>query len=115
MPSEAILNPATASDPSIEHYMSWQDLETANFRSNYLTHAGTVLYLGHEGPYMLVDEEGLRTGRLTMVEYEINGSVKDAIHIRPFNMQMPYLKAFELGSLGDIRHVHGGYRHQNPP
>jgi hypothetical protein len=65
---------------------------------------------------MLADEEGLGNGRLTMVEYEINGAVKDAIHIRPFNMRMPYLNAFELTKgLDDIRHVQGGYRHQNPP
>lgn len=116
MPSEAILNPATTTDPSIEDFLSWQDLETANFRSIYLTHTGTVLYLGYAGPYMLVDEEGLRNGHLTMVEYEINGAVKDAIHIRPFNMLMPYMNASELMmGLDDIRHVQGGYRHQNPP
>ncbi|KAJ9316147.1 hypothetical protein DTO271D3_3723 [Paecilomyces variotii] len=116
MPSEAILNPATASDPSLEDFLPWQDLETANFRSIYLTHIGTVVYLGYAGPYMLVDEEGLRNGRLTMVEYEINGAVKDAIHIRPFNMRMPYINAFELTmDLDHIRHVQGGYRHQNTP
>lgn len=65
---------------------------------------------------MLVDEEGLRTGRLTMVEYEINGTVKDTLRIRPFNMRMPSTYASVLGKgLDDIRHVPGGYRHQNLP
>lgn len=31
MPSEAILNPATTNDPSIEDYLPWADLETADF------------------------------------------------------------------------------------
>ncbi|KAJ6103223.1 hypothetical protein N7486_005650 [Penicillium sp. IBT 16267x] len=115
IPLEAILNPATTTDPSIEDFPSWQDLETANFSSIYLTHTGTVLYLGYAGPYMLVDEEGLRNGRLTMVEYEINGAVNDAIHIRPFNMRMPYISASEMMGLNNIRHVQGGYRHQNLP
>jgi len=115
MPSEAILNPATTTDPSIEDFPSCQDLETANFISIYLTHTGTVLYLGYPDPYMLVDEQGLRNGRLTMVEYEINGAVRDPVHISPFNMRMPYINASERMGLDHIRHVQGGYRHQNTP
>lgn len=116
MPSEAILNPETTANPSIEDFLFWEDLETANFISIYLTHTGTVLNYGYTGPYMLVDEEGLRTGRLTMVEYEINGTVKDTLHIRPFNMRMPYTYASTLGKgLDEIRHVQGAYTHQNLP
>lgn len=90
--------------------------ETANFRGIYLTHTGTVLYLGNSGPYMLVDEEGLKTGRLTLVEYEINGAVKDSIYIRPFNMQMPYMRAFGDGAgFEEVRHAQGAYRYQNSP
>jgi hypothetical protein len=116
MPSEAILNPDTTTNPSIEDFLPWQDIETANFISVYLTHTGTLLNYGYTGPYMLVDEEGLRTGRLTMVEYEINGTIKDTLHIRPFNMRMPYIYASTLGKvLDEIRHVQGGYSYQNPP
>ncbi|KAJ5803972.1 uncharacterized protein N7518_000275 [Penicillium psychrosexuale] len=116
MPSEAILNPATTTDLSVEDYLPWADLETANFGSIYLTHTGKVLYLGYSGPYMLVDGLGLRTGRLTIVEFEINGTVKESVEVRPFNMRMPYLSAFENWSgFGDIKHARGAYRHQNPP
>lgn len=116
IPSEAILNPETTTNPSIEDFASWQDLETANFISIYLTHTGNVINYGYTGPYMLVDEEGLRTGRLALVEYEINGTVEDALHIRPFNMRMPHIYASTLGKgLDEIRHVWGGYRHQNLP
>lgn len=116
IPSEAILNPATTTNPSVEDYLSWLDLETANFICIYLTRTGTVLNYSYTGPYILVDEEGLRTGRLTMVEYEINGTVKDTLHIRPFNMRMPYIHASTLGKgLDEIRCVQGTYTHQNLP
>ena len=116
MPSESILNPATTTDFSVENFLPWHDLETANFRGMYLTHTGTVLYLGYPGPYTLVDEQGLKTGRLTLVEYEINGTVKESLHIRPFNMQMSYLRAFEHGpSFDDISQAQGAYRYQNSP
>jgi hypothetical protein len=116
IPSEATLNPETTTTPSIEDFKSWEDLETANFLSIYLTHTGYVINYGYAGPYMLVDEEGLRTGRLTLVEYEINGTVKDTLHVRPFNMRMPHMYASTLGKgLDEIRHVGGGYRHQNLP
>lgn len=116
IPSEAILNPETTTNPSVEDFLSYLDLETASFIHIYLTHTGTVLNIRYKGPYMLVIEEGLRTGRLTMVEYEINGTVKDTLHIRPFNMRMPYINASTLGKgLDEIRHVQGAYTHQNLP
>ncbi|KAJ5443400.1 uncharacterized protein N7458_007272 [Penicillium daleae] len=116
IPSEAILNPETTTNPSVEDFLSYLDLETASFIHIYLTHTGTVLNIRYKGPYMLVDEEGLRTGRLTMVEYEINGTVKDTLHIRPFNMRMPYINASTLGKgLDEIRYVQGAYTHQNLP
>jgi hypothetical protein len=116
IPDEAILNPATTTDPSVEDYLPWLDLETANFLSIYLTHTGTVLYLGNEGPYLLVDELGLQSGRLTIVEYEVNGSVRDSVEIRPFNMKMPYLYAFvNWKGFDNIKHTRGACRHQNTP
>jgi hypothetical protein len=118
IPSEAILNPATTNDPSVEDFLPWADLETANFLSIYLTHTGTVIYFGQLGTYILVDELGLQTGRLTFVQYEINGTVQESVEIRPFNMKSPNLRAHHSGSRGrpeDIRCVDGGYRHQNQP
>ncbi|KAJ5924579.1 hypothetical protein N7466_008766 [Penicillium verhagenii] len=107
MPSKAAtLNPATiATNSSIEAYLPWKNLETANFLN--LTQNGTVLYLrGNNGPHMLVDEEGLKTGRLSMVKYEINGTVEEALQIRPFNMRWPYLYKSEITQdLDRIRHV----------
>lgn len=116
IPYEAVLNPATTTDPAVEDYLPWRDLETANFLSIYLTHTGTVLYLENEGPYMLVDELGLESGRLTIVEFEVNGSVRDSVEVRPFNMKWPYMYAFvNWKSFDNIKHTHGAYRHQNTP
>ena len=118
IPAEVILNPETTHTGSVEDFLPWLDLETANFLSIYLTQTGTVLYQGCLGTYMLVDEEGLKTGRLTFLEYEINGTVEESVEIRPFNMRSPYIRAHHNGSRGrpeDIRCVHGGYRHQNEP
>ena len=118
IPAEVILNPETTHTGSVEDFLPWLDLETANFLSIYLTQTGTVLYQGCLGTYMLVDEEGLKTGRLTFLEYEINGTVEESVEIRPFNMRSPYIRAHHSGSRGrpeDIGCVHGGYRHQNEP
>ncbi|OOQ89527.1 hypothetical protein PEBR_07911 [Penicillium brasilianum] len=60
MPSEAFLVPETSTDPSVENYLPWEDLETAQFGSIFLTQIGTMLYCGYNGPYMLVDALGLQ-------------------------------------------------------
>ncbi|KAJ5918691.1 hypothetical protein N7454_009835 [Penicillium verhagenii] len=116
--SSATLNPATIATnrASLEDYLPWENLETANFLSIYLTQTGTVLYLGNNGPYLLVDEDGLKTGRLSMVKYETNGAVEQALQIRPFNMRWPYLYQSQITqNLDTISNVQGSYRHQNPP
>ena len=116
MPSEAILNPETTTDPSVEDYLPWTDLETAKLGSIFLTRTGTVLYCGYYGPYMLVDTLGLQTGRLRIVTYETNGTVRDSVEVRPFNMKMPYLSAFHnWSSFDDVKHCDGAYGYQNPP
>jgi hypothetical protein len=115
MPSEIAFNPAITNGLLIEDFPAWQDLEVAFFGSIYLTRTGTILYLDH-GPYMLVDEDGLKTGRLALTVFADNGVVEDSLLIRPFNMQQPYLWFSTLGKgLDDVKHTEGGYRHQNPP
>jgi hypothetical protein len=118
MPSEAVVNPATTgtSTLSIENFPAWLNLEAALFGSIYLTRTGTVLYLGNPGPYALVDEDGLQTGRLVLTMFKDNGEVEDSVRIRPFNMQEPHMWYSTLGKgLDDVKHTQGGYRHQNPP
>lgn len=121
MPEEAVLNLATTTTTttnthSIEDFLPWSDLEVANFGSIYLTRTGTVVYLGYPGPYMLVDEEELKTCRLILVEFKSNGAVEDSMLIRPFNMRWPHLNvSVHMKGLDEIRHCPGGYRYQNTP
>ncbi|KAL4879770.1 hypothetical protein BJY04DRAFT_89372 [Aspergillus karnatakaensis] len=116
MPSEAIPNPTTMSINRIEDFPRWSHLGNADFRSIYLTKSGAVLYNGYVGPFMFVDEEGLRTGRLSLVEFKQNGEIGNSILIRPYNMRWLYLNLFVLGKgLEEVRNCEGGYRHQNTP
>ncbi|KAL4870674.1 hypothetical protein BDV12DRAFT_48251 [Aspergillus spectabilis] len=46
---------------------------------------------------MLVDEEGLRTGRLTLVECNTNGEIGYSIYVRRFKMRFPLLDISVLG------------------
>ncbi|KAL2828176.1 hypothetical protein BDW59DRAFT_51263 [Aspergillus cavernicola] len=114
MPEAALLNPASHFTNSFKDFLPWSDLETADFRSIYLTRSGTVVYNGFIGPFLLVDEEGLRTGRLSLVQFAQNGTVRDFIPVRPFNMRFPFLDlTVHMKKLEDIRHTEGGRRHQN--
>ncbi|RHZ56603.1 uncharacterized protein CDV56_107382 [Aspergillus thermomutatus] len=118
MPSEAVVNPVTTSTGtlSIEDFPAWLNLEVALFGSVYLTRTGTVIYLGNPGPYALVDEDGLQTGRLALTVFTNTGAIEDSVLIRPFNMQEPHMRYSTLGKgLDDVKHSKGGYRHQNPP
>ncbi|RLL98056.1 hypothetical protein CFD26_101647 [Aspergillus turcosus] len=117
MPSKTVVNPATTgSTLSIEDFPAWLNLEAALFGSIYLTRTGTVLYLGNPGPYALVDEDGLETGRLALTMFKDNGAVEGSVLIRPFNMKEPHMWYSTLGkALDEVKHSMGGYRHQNPP
>jgi hypothetical protein len=82
--SVASLNPATTTTASFDDFLPWLYLGSALFSGIYLTRGGTVLYLGQLHNHLLVDEEGLRTGRLAIVDYDINDTVKDLVLRRPF-------------------------------
>ncbi|PKX89657.1 uncharacterized protein P174DRAFT_515710 [Aspergillus novofumigatus IBT 16806] len=66
------------------------------------------------GPFALVDEEGLRTGRLSLTAFRTNGDVEDSVLIRPFNMHKPYLQYGTLGKgLDDAKGAEGAFTPQN--
>lgn len=117
IPTTAVLNPASASSnpPSIADFLPWVALETAHFRCIYLTRTGTLLYLSGLHNNILVDEEGLRTGRLAVVDYEINGAIKDYTLLRPFNMYEAYVSVINSWNLSYIRDRITGQKHYNQP
>ncbi|KAF7165490.1 hypothetical protein CNMCM5623_009612 [Aspergillus felis] len=92
--SVASLNPATTTTASFDDFVPWLFLESALFS----------------------DEEGLRTGRLAIVDYDINGTVKDLVLRRPFNMHQPYQNLFHNGqSISDVSQGLGGGNFHNQP
>lgn len=116
MPHVAPLNPASPLTNSLEDFLPWSDLETANFRSVYLTRSGCVVYNGFLGPYLLIDEEGLKTGRLSLVQFRQNGTIEDVVQICPFNIRLPFVNlTVHMKGLQEIRNCDGGRRHQNVP
>lgn len=117
MPATVELNPASVSSnpPTVVDFLPWLHLESARFGSIYLTRTGTVLHLGALHNHMLVDERGLRTSRLTLVDYEINGAIKDCALLHPFNMHNAYL-GFDNGqNISDVRVKVGGHKLHNQP
>jgi hypothetical protein len=97
------LNPATTTTVSFDDFLPWLYLEPALFSGIYLTRGGTVLYLGQLHNHLLVDEEGLRTGRLAIVDYDIYGTVNDLVLRRLFNMHQPHQNLFHNGkSISDV-------------
>ncbi|GFF76635.1 hypothetical protein IFM62136_09368 [Aspergillus lentulus] len=112
--SVASLNPATTTTASFDDFLPWLYLESALFSGIYLTRGGTVLYLGQLHNHLSVDKEGLRTGRLAIVDYDINGTVKDLVLRRPFNMHQPYQNLFHNGqSISDVFQGLGGGNFHN--
>lgn len=116
IPTAAVLNPATAHTSSLENFIPWYYLEPAWFGQIYLTRAGTVVYLGRLHHFVLVDEEGLRTGRITLVDFKINGIVGDSVLRRPFNMREVYIDICHNGQgISDVREGLGGGNFHNQP
>ncbi|KAL4869571.1 hypothetical protein BDV12DRAFT_196198 [Aspergillus spectabilis] len=74
------------------------------------------LHLGYQGPYLLVDEDGLQTGLLTVVNFKNSGSVQETLLVRPFNMREPYNWLMTLGKgIEEVSSRDGERRHQNQP
>lgn len=117
LPTAAVPNPASVSSkpPSIADFLPWLALETAHFRFIYLTRTGTVLYLEGLHSNMLVDEEGLRTGRVALVDYEINGAIKEYALLRPFNMYDAYISVINGWGISFAREGKSGHGHRNQP
>lgn len=82
-----------------------------------MTRTGTVLYRPYERYFMTVDEEGLRTGRFAIVDFKSDGTMKDSVPMRPFNMYLFVNDLFLFGraDVQAIRERPCGHGHQNQP
>lgn len=94
-PSESTViveqNPATARPEGLNKtdFMSWQFLEPADFSSLSMTKSGEVRFLKGRFTNFLVDQHGLETGRLALLDFEPNGQIEVELLLRPFNMNAP--------------------------
>jgi hypothetical protein len=117
VPNAAVFNPATPNTHLVQDFLPWYYLESACFGDIYLNKTGSVLYEQNTKHFMIVDQEGLKTGRLTLVEFALNGSIKHSTLIRPFNMFPLSLDLFVNGRAGvlEAKERSGGRAHQNTP
>lgn len=117
IPNTAVFNPATSNTHSVQGFLPWYYLESACFGGIYLTKTGSVLYEQNTAHFMIVDEEGLKTARLTLVEFALNGDIKHSALIRPFIMFSISLDLFvnERTGVREAKERSGGRPHQNTP
>ena len=117
VPTAAVLNPETTSTCSVEDFLPWYCLENAYFPSILMDRTGTVIYRPHERYFMIVDEEGLKTARFAVVDFNNDGTIKNSVPLRPFNIHNFANDLFLHGRVGvqEIRERLGGHGHQNRP
>lgn len=92
-------NPSTARPEGLQKadYLSWQILEPANFQHLTMTKCGMVRFPGGLRTNFLVDQDGLETGRLTLVNFKPNGQIDVEMLRRPFNMISVMTYIYGLG------------------
>lgn len=77
-PVVAEQNPATARPEGLHktEFMSWKYLETADFDSLTMTRSGMVRFLRGCWRQFVVDQHGLETGLLSLVDFFPNGQIE---------------------------------------
>ncbi|GIK03451.1 hypothetical protein Aspvir_007522 [Aspergillus viridinutans] len=74
--------------PRVSHVLPALFLETADFNVISMTRSGTVVFANGAGyTWFVIDQTGLETGRMALVEYASNGDIKASTLRRPWNME----------------------------
>lgn len=77
-----LATPIATSDILSELYLT-----SADFHALSMTRSGTVVFAdGPDYTWYVIDEPGLATGRITIAEFGSDGSVRDSIIRRAWNM-----------------------------
>jgi hypothetical protein len=112
-------NPATAHPDGLNKtdFMSWRYLEPADFTSMSMTKSGEVRFLKGRFTNFLVDQHGLETGRVALLDFEPNGHIEVELLLRPFNMNPPIQFIYGLGwSIDRVKFENtGGFDWANEP
>lgn len=102
-PDESVViveqNPASARPDGLNktEFMSWQFLEPANFSSLTMTKSGKARFLKGRFTRFLVDQHGLETGRVALLDFEPSGQIEVELLLRPFNLITPIQFIYGLG------------------
>jgi hypothetical protein len=116
------LNPATyphrdlsTIQAEMTDVLPWAILEQADLRLMLMTRRGTVTFDWIHTPWLLVTQDDLDTGHITMVVFRRNGEVKESIRRRACNFHDVYLHyTVDCKSLTQIdEDLVGGYEDQN--
>ncbi|RHZ57673.1 uncharacterized protein CDV56_104573 [Aspergillus thermomutatus] len=93
-------------------------LETADFHAISMTRTGTVVFATWAGySWFVIDQTGLDTGRMALVEYSSSGGIKASTLRRPWNMGQVMSFGQILGrSVSELAQSSiGGHEHYNQP
>jgi hypothetical protein len=112
-------NPATARPKGLHKtdFMSWKYLETADFQALTMTRSGMVRFLRGLWAGFVVDQDGLETGLLSLVDFLPNGQIEEEMFRRPFNLISVMNFMYGLGwNVGRLKSEHiGGPDWANEP
>lgn len=91
-------------DITVENFLRVRSVEQAVWRQFSMTRTGTVVYRWL-GPFLIVDQEALETGRLFLCEFENNGRLgEDNVRVRALNLADAMIHLNEGQSVGYILH-----------
>ncbi|KAK1141550.1 hypothetical protein N8T08_008963 [Aspergillus melleus] len=93
-------NPASFPDPStfsIDDFMMWAFVETADFTTMTMSRSGHVLFDSDMMGHKFIDQNTIDTGRVSMVEFKTNGMVDQTAMRLPFNIFQAMIYIAGLG------------------
>ncbi|KAJ9272809.1 hypothetical protein DTO212C5_1070 [Paecilomyces variotii] len=87
LPTMVKPNPATFPDANnftISDFPMWAVVETADFKAISMSVTGHLILETNYGPYFIIDQASLETGRFFVVEYKSTGHIDHIIPRRPY-------------------------------
>lgn len=67
----------------IREMVRWSFLENADFDKISMTRSGEVIYTG-KGHYIIIDQSNPDEGTISLVDYALNGEIKNEIRTTPY-------------------------------
>ncbi|GAD96360.1 hypothetical protein TSTA_037250 [Paecilomyces variotii No. 5] len=101
---------------TISDFHMWAVIETADFECISMCRTGNLILEINYGPYYIIDQASLETGRFSVVEYKSTGHIDHVILRRPYLLTV-LVNYAELGFTVDRMEesIGGGEQYQNRP